>query len=115
MRWMIVPVAACGGGDDEDVPTDAPASSTTAAPTPATSPTAAETPDETATPGGDGSNSTTTRTSDDLDAVLDGFCQISDNEALLARDLVVARPPPDSASAVSPPQMAPDFRSLSEI
>ena len=44
-----------------------------------------------------------------------GFCQISDNEALRARDLVVARPPPDSASAVSPPQMAPDFRSLSEI
>ena len=43
------------------------------------------------------------------------FCQISDNEALRARDLVVARPPPDSASAVSPPQMAPDFRSLSEI
>ena len=46
---------------------------------------------------------------------LKGFCQISDNEALRARDLVVARPPPDSASAVSPPQMAPDFRSLSEI
>ena len=43
------------------------------------------------------------------------FYQISDDEALRARDLVVARPPPDSASAASPPQMAPDFRSLSEI
>ena len=50
-----------------------------------------------------------------LTGLLIRFCQISDNEALRARDLVVARPPPDSASAVSPPQMAPDFRSLSEI
>ena len=45
----------------------------------------------------------------------EGFCQISDNEALRARDLVVARPPPDSARVVPLPQMAPDFASLSEF
>ena len=44
-----------------------------------------------------------------------GFCQIPDHGPLQARDAVVARPPPDSARAVSLPQMAPDFPSLSDV
>ena len=47
--------------------------------------------------------------------VCHGFCQISDHGAFQARDLFVAGLPPDSARAVSLPDMAPDFASLSEF
>ena len=83
MLVLALTVSACsGGGDDEDVPADTPAAPATEAPGPASSPTAAETPDETATPGGDGSTSTTTPIPDDLEAVLEAV-EIGDVLTLL--------------------------------
>ena len=80
---VVLTVSACSGdGDADNGPTGAPTVPATAATSPATSPTVAETSDETATPGGDGSDSTTGPIPDDLEAVLDAV-EIADVLTLL--------------------------------